>query len=117
MNEYQKIGIRIKQLRLSKQLSQSEMADALGISRSLIAQIERSNTKPTLELLYKLVRYCNTSYDYLIEGKDIYSNQMLKVAEPPVIYSTKQVQKEVTLLYLKNQIDIIIDRLDRNDIK
>ncbi len=125
MNEYLKIGARIKELRVSKDISQNTLAEGIGITRSLLAQIERSNTKPTLEILYKLVRYFNTTYDFLIEGKSITSNgykefieqvPLPTAADHNIEYFTNQHQKEPTVMELKDQIDMIIKRLDRNKI-
>jgi transcriptional regulator with XRE-family HTH domain len=77
------IGERIKKIRIEQGHSQENYASLIGISRSLLAQIERDNTKPALSILSNIVRISNVSYSYLIEGVNdkIYDKIYDKVME------------------------------------
>jgi len=59
-----------KYLRKQKNISQTELADALGISRSKIASYEGRGVEPKLKLLVDIARYFDVSIEDLI-GKDI----------------------------------------------
>ncbi len=58
------IGTRIGQLR--GRLSQKQLANALGVSRSLVKAWENNERKITTEHLLELSRYFNVSCDYLL---------------------------------------------------
>lgn len=64
------IGDRIAQLRKQHGLSQSELAQKAGVSRTIIGNYERSANTPSIEVLVKLARVFNVSVDFLIgEGQ------------------------------------------------
>jgi len=59
-------GARLKELRLSRDLLQADMAEILGVSPSAIGSYERCERQPTYELLQKYVNYFNVSFDYIL---------------------------------------------------
>lgn len=59
-------GERLKGLRLSKDLKQSDLAEILGVSSSAIGTYERCERQPTYELLYQYAKYFNVSIDYIL---------------------------------------------------
>lgn len=64
------IGLRIKQLRLEKSLTQMELAKLLGCAQNTIAEWEkRENRSPGKELLKKLSNILEVPTDYILEGK------------------------------------------------
>ena len=57
---YEEIGKRMKEIRISKNLSQEEFAEEIGITPSYLGQVERGQRKislPTLEKISAIVRY------------------------------------------------------------
>lgn len=60
------IGKRLQELRESKNLSQSDLANYLGISQPLLSQIEAGNRNLNLSLLDKLCSLFCCSKDYLL---------------------------------------------------
>lgn len=66
-------GERLKQLRKSRDLKQSDLADMLGVSSSAIGSYERCERQPTFELLHKYAKMFNVSIDYIL----CYSNEKL----------------------------------------
>lgn len=68
------IGARLKDLRAKARLSQEEFANSIGLKRGNYAQIELGNQNPTLETVEAVVRIYNTTYDFVIEGKEIAPN-------------------------------------------
>ena len=63
------IGLRIKDLRTNKKLSQDEFATSIGIKRANLGQIEVENQLPTIKILTEIVKIYHTSYTFLIEGE------------------------------------------------
>ena len=59
----------LKELRKKKGLSQVELAEKLGFSKSLIGLYETGDRKPSFEALEAIADFFNISTDYLM-GKD-----------------------------------------------
>lgn len=61
----------LKTLRLSKGISQSKLAESIGVSQQSINKYENHNIEPDIEVLCALADYFSTSVDYLIGHSDI----------------------------------------------
>jgi transcriptional regulator with XRE-family HTH domain len=61
-------GSRIKNLRKNKNLSQTELAQLMGLTSGAMSAIEVGKNNPTAELLIKLSDFFNVSTDYLLKG-------------------------------------------------
>jgi transcriptional regulator with XRE-family HTH domain len=61
------IGARLRQLRMQRGLSIEALAEASGVSRSMISLIERAETSPTAVLLEKLAASLDTTLAGLFE--------------------------------------------------
>lgn len=59
-------GLRLKELRESKQLSQQEVAERLSVGRSTISGYERNTITPSVEQLVRMAVLYNTSLDYMM---------------------------------------------------
>lgn len=59
-------GMRLKELRENKQLSQQEVAERLSVGRSTISGYERNTITPSVEQLVRMVVLYNTSLDYMM---------------------------------------------------
>ena len=62
------LGPRLRLVRSSRQLSVRELARRVGCSASLISQIERGVSVPSVGVLYLLGTELGTSLDYLLFG-------------------------------------------------
>lgn len=63
------IGQRIKQLRLEKSLTLSELAERSGVAKSYLSKIERSiQSNPSIQLLEKLADALSVSIDDILYG-------------------------------------------------
>lgn len=56
----------IRSLRLSYNLSQVELASALGVSKQCISNWENDYIQPSVEMLIKIAKYFNVTTDYLL---------------------------------------------------
>lgn len=57
----------IKTLRLSRNLNQVQLADALNVSKQTVSNWENNNILPSIEMLIKIADYFSVSTDYLLE--------------------------------------------------
>ncbi len=65
-NLNKKLGLRIRELRLSRKIKQGEFADLLNMERSNFTRIESGKQKPNDENLYKIASILN------VEIKDLF---------------------------------------------
>lgn len=63
-----KMGERLRELRLARNLSQEEVARHIGITRSAYSHYEINNRQPVYETLIKLAAFFDVSLDYIIGG-------------------------------------------------
>lgn len=61
------MGIKIKQLRLRQQSTQQEIADACGISKSLLSKIETGQTSSAIATLSKISKELDVPLAWLLE--------------------------------------------------
>ncbi len=65
-----KFHLRIRELRISRKLSQQELAEYLKISKSSINMYERGEREPGLDLLEAIADFFNVDMDYLMGKSD-----------------------------------------------
>lgn len=63
-------GNRLKQLRLSKKLTQEEVANIINVHRATVGKYETEERFPDKETLHKLADFFNVSVDYLLGRTD-----------------------------------------------
>jgi transcriptional regulator with XRE-family HTH domain len=64
--EFREIGDRLRAARTARKLSLRGLADRLGVSPSLISQVERGLAKPSVSTLYAMARELDVSLDELL---------------------------------------------------
>ena len=60
---------RIKELRISRGMSQVEIAEKLGVSKQSVSNWENDNIQPSIDMLIKISHLFSVSTDYLL-GED-----------------------------------------------
>ena len=65
-----KYSERIKELRISKNLSQMQLSIKTGLSQSAIAKWELGKTEPTASALITLAKFFNETTDYILGLED-----------------------------------------------
>ena len=73
--DYPEVGERLRARRRERGLSLRDLAQRLGVSPSLISQIERGRAKPSVSSLYAIVAELDMSLDELLFGE--------RTPEPP----------------------------------
>ena len=66
--DYKAVGERIKNCRISKNITQDTLAELIEVNPSHLSNIERAKTKMSTETLASIARSLNTSVDYLLFG-------------------------------------------------
>lgn len=61
------LGRRVKQLRTDRDWSLEELANASGVSRSMLSEIERERANPTLTVAFRIARAFGMTLQELIE--------------------------------------------------
>ena len=65
--ELGEIGSRLREERERVRISQRELARRLGVSASLISQIESGQSKPSVSTLYAIVTELGVSLDHVFQ--------------------------------------------------
>ncbi|MFW6238297.1 MAG: helix-turn-helix domain-containing protein [Halanaerobiales bacterium] len=65
----QRVGSKLRSLRKKKDLSLSELEKRTGVSKSMLGQIERGDSSPTVKTLWKIARGLNVSFSSFVEEK------------------------------------------------
>jgi transcriptional regulator with XRE-family HTH domain len=78
------IGDRLREERVKAGISQRELARRLGLSASMISQLESGLSKPSVGTLYAIVTELNLSLDRVIRGEDFAEEGARGPATDPV---------------------------------
>jgi transcriptional regulator with XRE-family HTH domain len=61
-----KVGVRMAELRKKKELSQTDFAKSVSVSREMIGRYERDEVVPSIEVAKKIADALEVSLDYLV---------------------------------------------------
>ena len=85
------INQRLKELRQVNNLTQSELAERVGLSYIQIGRYEKGKSSPSSDILQKLAEVLNTSTDFIMNGK---SEQVeAQLSDKELIKQFKEVEK------------------------
>lgn len=59
-------GIKLKHLRIEKELTQKELSSLLGLTRATVSSYERGALYPSVEVLISICRFFRVSADYML---------------------------------------------------
>lgn len=83
---------RLRELRKVRRLSQRELADVVGLSKSSINMYERAEREPCIETLKQFATYFEVDMEYLLGVSPYQSRKMwldsLKPNDPPAVHTT-----------------------------
>ena len=78
------LGETIYRLRIEKNMSQGDLADALGVSRQSVSKWENGNATPDLDKLMKMAGLFGVTLDELVSGEAAVTDPKAQPAAPPV---------------------------------
>lgn len=108
---------RLRELRQNKGLSQSQLAEALNISKSAISMYELGRREPDLETLEGIADFFNVDINYLL-GKEDGSMYYLD-PEAAEIAQEVQARPELKILFdasrkvSADDLELVINMVDR----
>jgi len=73
--DYKTLGLKIKEIRINRGLTQDNLAEMVSCNTSHISNIENNHTKVSLNVLLSIANALNTSIDYLLSEQ--YENSSL----------------------------------------
>lgn len=65
-----KFHSRLRELRMSRKISQQKLSEELGISKSSVNMYERGEREPGIDLLEQIADFFNVDLDYLTGASD-----------------------------------------------
>lgn len=110
-----KFGVRLKQLRKAKKLTQKELGEIFGFSDSIITMYEKGAREPSAETLINLAEYFGVSMDYLVGRTDNPKMQIIQTSfldnekehTLEIEYEKENKEDMLTLKELEKLIDIV----------
>lgn len=80
------LGDRIREIRVSKQMKQSDLAEKAGISRVAVGNYERNDRQPTADILKRIATALNVDPNALFEWEKIQYEESIKHQSPFLQY-------------------------------
>ena len=104
---YEAIGLRIRTLRKTKNLTQELFAEQCGISTAFIGHIERGTRKLSVETLSRIAQELDISTDYLLFEKQESNSDLLTQ-----ISSILEEQEQTKVHSLLSAVKILSEHLE-----
>lgn len=60
-------GIKLKTLRTGQKLTQQQLADRIGVAKSVVSYYESGDRYPSYDVLVRIARIFHTTTDYLLD--------------------------------------------------
>lgn len=95
---YAKLGLKMKEIRQSKGLTQENLAEMVSCNTSHISNIENNHTKVSLNVLLAIANALNTSIDYLLSNQ--YGNSSLAL-DNEILKTIKDIDNDMKEKILK----------------
>jgi len=83
-----RVGDSLRRLRKERSWSLDQLAEASGVSRAALSQIEGSRTNPTVSLLWKVAAGLGVPFQALLGGDAAGRTQVLRAGDAPPLRST-----------------------------
>lgn len=90
-------GDRIRHIREKKKMTQDQLAEAAGISKGFLSDVENNKRNISSQALLRIANALGASVDYLLQGE---SKQIVEERAPVIIPPTlSQAAEELSLSY------------------
>lgn len=102
--DYGRLGIRVKELRLTKHITQETLAELVGCNTSHISNIENNYTKASLNVLLAIANALETSIDSLLSeqydgSSDILMKELTEIIRPLDVEAKQKLLKIIDILF------------------
>jgi transcriptional regulator with XRE-family HTH domain len=112
------LSTRLKGLRATKQISQADLSNILGVTQQAVGKWERDKTTPDYETLKKIASFFNVTTDYLL-GNDTPSPSYYDDPEVAEMANRLKDDPDMKILFdaskklSKNDLQFVIDMVNR----
>lgn len=104
-NIYQHIASTLKNLRKERGWSLDKAAEATGVSKAMLGQIEREESSPTIATLWKIASGFHTSFSSFIENiQTDFSTPIHRTAQAQQLHPTDEKIRVLPLFPFDNQL-------------
>jgi transcriptional regulator with XRE-family HTH domain len=105
------LGKKIRDLRLRRGLTVQQLAEATGLSKGFISQVENSRTSPSLATLSDLARALETSVAYLVVEEEQVPHVVRALERPRLQIGGNASVVEVLSAQPKRNLELIVAEL------
>lgn len=105
------LGKKIRDLRLRRGLTVQQLAEATGLSKGFISQVENSRTSPSLATLKDLARALETSVAYLVVEEDKVPHVVRAGERPRLQIGGNTSRVEVLSAQPKRNLELVLAEL------
>ncbi|MCL2217197.1 MAG: helix-turn-helix domain-containing protein [Defluviitaleaceae bacterium] len=105
------IGKRIKELRSAKGVTQTELAQRIGMTASAISSYEIGERQPSYDVLIKVAKQFNVTTDYLLG----HTNKDMMDVSGLCRSQRENIQKMVATYQKFNELSIIMFDMERDE--
>ncbi len=93
------VSTRLREIRINNRLTQKEMGEIINMTAGSVGALENGLYTPNYDVLRMLKKKLNVSYDYILDGENNISNDV-------VITENKDLKEEVARL--KKMVDRLL---------
>lgn len=94
-------GDKLKKLRLSKNMTQKEVASAMGISQQAYGQYESGNRRPKIDTIVRIADALCVDIDSFV-GAEAVSSERVQIAKRAAAYVRENYMDEKTIEAIKS---------------
>lgn len=105
------LGKKIRDLRLRRGLTVQQLAEATGLSKGFISQVENARTSPSLATLQDLARALETSVAYLVVEEDQVPYIVRAAERPRIQVGGNTSRVEVLSAQPKRNLELVVAEL------
>lgn len=107
MLNYDKLGERVRELRLNEKLTQEKLAEEVNVTSKHISHIENGESKVSVETLLNIANSLSTTVDYLLQDS-VKTEKCYEVEVSNILSGCSKEKKRRLIEYLRavKQIDI-----------
>ena len=102
--QYKEMGMRIKKRRKELHLSQSTLAESLGISNNHLSSIENGKEKASLDVFVLICNILQVTPDYLLLGS-LHSKNV-----PQNIYDMLRMCSQDDIIFAQKIVELLVER-------
>lgn len=98
------VGERIIELRTAQNLSQGQLAEAMGVTRQAVSKWENDLSSPDTLKLIQLAEVLDTDVEYLATGRNTVRRR------PPIVLTTTEVVEKIVEKPVEKVVEKIVEK-------